>query len=222
MRTQKQTLPVELMQQALESVGVDQIARQCGFMKRKPKKIYPIHLLYGLFVLVLGPGNSLSNLALKIGMLNGYTVSKQAVFKRMNESLLAFLESVLSHVILRNTRTKDEPCFKNQLFSSFNRVLVQDSTSIKLPAKLAQDFPGSRNQTGKKNATAKIQAVMDILSEQFCYFNITAFTKNDQSASKDIFQIAQPQDLIIRDLGYFACAIFKKLHLRNIFFFEPV
>ncbi len=222
MHTQKQTLPIEYVQQALKSATVNKIAKQSGFMKRKPKKIYPIHLLYGLFTLVLAPGSSLSNLALKIGMLNDYTVSKQAVFKRVNENLIAFLQSILIHVVFSSTRIGDEPCFENHLFSHFNRVLVQDSTSIKLDARLSRDFPGGRNQTRKKNATAKIQAVMDILAERFCYFNITPFTRNDQGASKDILQIAQPLDLIIRDLGYFACAVFRKLHLRNVFFFESV
>jgi hypothetical protein len=222
MDQQKQTLPIDYVQQTLKSITVNRMARQCGFMKRKPKKIYPTHLLYGLLVLVLGPGNSFSNLALKIGLINGYTVSKQAVFKRVNENLIAFLQLVLTYVVFRSAKIADQPCFKNQLFSSFNRVLVQDSTSIKLNAKLAQAFPGSRNQTGKKNATLKIQAVIDILTEQFCSFDISSFTKNDQSASKDILRIAQPMDLIIRDLGYFACKVFETLHLRNIFFFESV
>ena len=222
MQKEEQTLPIELVQQTLNAITLNNIAKQCGFMKRKPKKIYPLNILYGLFILVLGSGNSLSNLALKIGILNNCTISKQAIFKRMNDNLISFLESVLMFVLIRTTNMKSKPCFQNQLFSKFRRALVQDSTSIKLDARFAQDFPGSKNQTGKKSATAKIQAVMDILTEQFCYFNITPFTRNDQSASADILKIAQPFDLIIRDLGYFVCAVFKKCQMNKIFFFEQV
>jgi len=189
-------------------------------MKRKPKKISPSHLLYGLFILVLGGGNSLTNLAIKISLLNDCTLSKQAVFKRINESLIVFLQSILSFAIIRNSNVKREPSFDNSLFSNFKRVILQDSTNIKLNKKLAQDFPGNRNKSGKVNAILKIQAVIDILTEQFCHFDISPFTKNDQSVSGDILQFARPSDLIIRDLGYFSCSVFKKLQLNNIFFFE--
>ena len=107
------------------------------------------------------------------------------------------------------------------MFCHFNRVLVEDSTSIKLSPKLVADFPGSRNQTGKKSATLKIHAMIDILTEQFCYFDISEFAKNDQSAAQDILTIAKASDLVIRDLGYFTLAAFKKLQLAKIFFFKP-
>lgn len=201
-------------------MAIDQLAKTSGFIKRKPKKIFPIHLIISLFLVVLGSGNSLDNLASKIGLLSAQTVSKQSVFKRINENLINFLQAILASAIMFSSKIKDDPMRQSDVFDSFNRVLVSDSTSIKLDAKLAEDFPGSRNQSGKINATLKIQATIDILTQQFCNFDISAFTKNDQRASKDILSIAQPLDLVIRDLGYFSCAVFKQLEERKIFFFE--
>ena len=217
----QQALSVQKLKQKLDLIAIDQLAKTSGFIKRKPKKIFPIHLIISLFLVVLGSGNSLDNLASKIGLLSAQTVSKQSVFKRINENLIKFLQAILATAIMFSAKIKDQPKRQSHVLASFNRVLVNDSTSIKLDAKLAEDFPGSKNQSGKKNATLKIQATLDILTQQFCYFDISAFTKNDQRASKDILSIAQALDLVIRDLGYFSCAVFKQLDQRKIFFFEP-
>lgn len=215
-----QAISVKTLKQKLDLIAIDQLAKSCGFMKRKPKKIFPIHLILSLFLVVLGSGSSLENLASKIGLLSTQTVSKQSVFKRINESLIRFLQAILASAMMFSCKIKAQPNHQSHIFASFKRVLVNDSTSIKLNPKLAKDFPGGRNQTGKKSATLKIQAIIDILTDQFCYFDISAFAKNDQSASKDILTIAQPSDLVIRDLGYFCCAVLKQLNERKIFFFE--
>ena len=220
MPSSQKVFSVHKLKQKLDLMAIDQLAKTSGFIKRKPKKIFPIHLIISLFLVVLGSGNSLDNLASKIGLLSAQTVSKQSVFKRINENLINFLQAILATAIMFSAKIKDESKRQSHVFASFNRVLVSDSTSIKLDAKLAEDFPGSRNQSGKKSATLKIQATIDILTQQFCYFDISAFTKNDQRASKDILSIAQALDLVIRDLGYFSCAVFKQLEERKIFFFE--
>ena len=212
---------VQKFRQKLDLMAIDQLAKSCGFIKRKPKKIFPIHLIISLFLVVLGSGSSLDNLASKIGLLSTQTVSKQSVFKRINENLIKFLQAILVKAIMFSTKINAQPKNQSHIFTSFNRVLVIDSTSIKLDPKLAKDFPGSKNHTGKKSATLKIQAMIDILTQQFCYFEISAFAKNDQRASKDILPVAKASDLVIRDLGYFSCAVFKKLDKRKIFFFKP-
>lgn len=222
MPTTKQLLSVERLTQKLNQISINQLAKKSGFIKRKPKKILPMHLLISLLLVVLGAGNSLSNLAAKIGLLSSQTISKQSVFKRINENLLEFLQAILAKAMVLSSKIKYEQPFSDQLFCRFKRVLVEDSTSIKLDPKLVADFPGSRNQTGKKSATLKIHAFIDILTERFCYFDINAFAKNDQSAAEDILTIANASDLVIRDLGYFTLSAFKKLQLAKIFFFKSV
>ena len=101
---------------------------------------------------------------------------------------------------------------------SFERVLIADSTSIGLPKVLAPFFPGASNQTGSKQAQLKIQAYYDLRNESFVDFSLSSFRKNDQAASKDILALAQPNDLILRDLGYFVLDVFKQLDQRGCFF----
>ncbi len=47
---------------------------------------------------------------------------------------------------------------------------------------------------------------------------ISAFTKNDQNASRDILSIVKPGDLIIRDLGYFVLSVLNAIALKGAFF----
>lgn len=133
----------------------------------------------------------------------------------MKKTGTEFVKSVLQHVmILRNT-----PEFKkvSEKLKIFKRVLIQDSTVIQLHNKLIKDFPGSANQRGK-TSNMKIQAVIDILSNTFSYFDLTPFTKNDQKASHDVFDYVQKGDLILRDLGYFASDSFQLIISAEAFF----
>ena len=62
-------------------------------------------------------------------------------------------------------------------------------------------------------------------NESFVDFSLSSFRKNDQkdilalqAASKDILALTQPNDLILRDLGYFVLDVFKQLDQRGCFF----
>ena len=100
---------------------------------------------------------------------------------------------------------------------SFERVLIADSTSIGLPKVLAPFFPGASNQTGSKQAQLKIQAYYDLRNESFVDFSLSSFRKNAIRPLKDILAVAQPNDLILRDLGYFVLDVFKQLDQRGWF-----
>jgi len=104
------------------------------------------------------------------------------------------------------------------LLSFFKRVLTQDSTNLPLPQKLAPYFPGSGNSTNKKNAMIKIQTIIDLLTEKYIHFHLTAFTYNDQRAAADILEILSAGDLVIRDLGYFAPRVFRSIIDRHAYF----
>jgi hypothetical protein len=104
------------------------------------------------------------------------------------------------------------------VFRAFRRVLLQDSTQIRLPEHLANYFPGPTNQNRKDGAALKIQVVYDLLDETFPYFALSGFRRTDQAASADILSVAKPGDLVLRDLGYFATPIFQKLIDRGVHF----
>ncbi len=186
------------------------LAKQSGFMKRPSRKLSPQNFLLSFFQIVFSESKSLRNLAIHAGLLAECTVSKQAFHKRIKAPFVALLEMILLTALLQKARLKPYWTKDNPALQFFRRVLTQDSTTIALDAALVEFFPGSGNKHGR-NATAKIQAVIDLLSEQFCHFELSAFSKNDQAASKDILSILRPGDLVVRDLGYFVLDAIKKI-----------
>jgi len=104
------------------------------------------------------------------------------------------------------------------VFDAFRRVLIQDSTQIRLPQHLADYFPGAANQNRKVGAALKIQVVYNLLDETFTHFGLSGFRRTDQAASPDILSVASPGDLVLRDLGYFVIPVFQKLIDRGVHF----
>ena len=81
----------------------------------------------------------------------------------------------------------------------FKRIIVQDSTIVKLPNRLFFLFSGVSNGVGK-TANARIQYAFDIINEQVKYFSIDSYSKNDLSQTRRL--IIKMGDLILRDRGY--------------------
>lgn len=208
---------VAQLKQKLQAIPINSLAAQSGFVKRKPRKITPLIFLLGFFIMALSGGSSLATFATTIGLLSDLYISKQAVDKRIKEPLLKFLKSVLAATLSHGIKLKCESVY-GTILAAFNRVLVEDSTNITVDPKLAAYFPGSNNRTKKRSAILKIQAVFELLSERFCYFDVTAFTKNDQRAAMDILPIVRAGDLIIRDLGYFVLPVLAQIQRKGAYF----
>lgn len=201
----------------LQSLGVDALAAQSGFVKRKPRKIKPLYFLLGFFKMVLTDGNSCWALAIAIGLSCHRRISKQAVHKRLQVPLLKFLELLLAAALADALKGKNQPLYPNDS-TPFKRVLIQDSTTLTLDPKLAKFFPGSRNSTSQQSAIVRIQAVFNLLTEQFCEFKLSAFTENDQKHSPLILNMVQAGDLIIRDLGYLLLSVLNELQGRGAYY----
>ena len=85
--------------------------------------------------------------------------------------------------------------------NKYRRILVQDSTIIRLPSKLYDLFSGVKNATTTV-CNARIQGIYDLVSRQFIQFSIDPYSKNDLAVVFDIS--VQPGDLVLRDRGYFS------------------
>lgn len=143
-------------------------------------------------------------------------VSPVGVWKRVTEQWSKFLWIVLQYSLKLQI---GGPIGKKKcsLFKGFKRVLLQDSTCIKLPLWVRKYFPGNHSG-GKQRAGAKIQAVYDLLSGCFCLFAFTAYTYNDQRAAQMILGIARKGDLVVRDLGYMVLNCLGKMRENGIDF----
>ena len=130
----------------------------------------------------------------------GGLTSKQAVHKKTGASFLLFLTSVLGWLLAAKTRMAEALGQLKTPAHGYKRILIQDSTVIKLPAALWEEFSGVANKHGK-SCNARIQAAYDLVSESFIQFSIDPYSKNDLSAAPGLK--LQDGDLVLRDRGYF-------------------
>lgn len=87
----------------------------------------------------------------------------------------------------------------SSVFRNYNRVLVQDSTVIKLPTALFDIFSGVSNAHASV-CNARIQAVYDLRNGTLVSFAIDPYSKNDLSAAPEL-QLMKA-DLVLRDRGH--------------------
>jgi hypothetical protein len=199
----------------LQNETIAGLARHTGFLKRT-RKVTPQAFLQACCMIVNAPLVSLRIWAMLLGAFIGDTLTKQAVAKRFNSACVRFLRLSLFGALKATSQLQSR--IETGSFAAFHRVLLQDSTSLALPRRLAAIFPGSGNQHHAKTATLKIQTLYDALGEQFIDFLLTPFTRNDQSASRDMLAQLRPGDLVLRDLGYFVLGVFAEIAQRGAYF----
>jgi hypothetical protein len=195
-------------------LGTEALARGCGFLRRTPRKIPMPNFLQGLLALAPETDLSLERIASVIGLTVQDSYSKQALSQWLSPALADFL----ARVITRGLGQFSPAVEVSPLLQSFARVLVQDSTLQRLPAHLAEFFPGGGNQSSSPSASLKIQWVCDLKNSAVAQLRLSGFTRNDQHAAADILEAAGPGDLVLRDLGYPSVPVLGQLKDRGVFF----
>ena len=170
------------------------LAFEAGLIVRK-RTIYPADLLFALCLESAQGSVSYNDLAARLECDTGSSVSKVSVWKKINAQCLIFLKKVFE-LVVRNKflNGKHEP--ESLLF---NRIIVQDSTIIRLPQRLFCDFSGVSNGHSTV-CNARVQGVYDIVSEQFLAFSIGSYSKADYQAGAELD--LEKGDLTLRDRGY--------------------
>lgn len=172
--------------------AIIQAARKCGWLKRAWRKISPA----ALFHAVCREGSqgcaSFNDLASRIPTFP----SRQAVARRMNDACLRFFQHCLAALIARRLHTISAGL---PWLAGYKRILLQDSTVLKLPARLFGSFSGVSNATTSV-CNARLQAVYDLKGQRFLAFSIDAYSKNDLLSAPELELRAG--DLVLRDRGY--------------------
>lgn len=189
----------------LSSEEIVQLAYDSGFQKRRSGKIRSVDF-FKYFCLESIKGTvSYNDLAAKIQAQTGCNASRQAYHQRMGPDCVAFFVKALAHLMSwKSGSQKNGSVFTN---SSYTRILVQDSTVVRLPTRLFDTFSGVKNAHSSV-CNARIQCVYDLVSQEFIHFSIDSYSKNDVSVTHDI--PVQPGDLTLRDRGYFNLDVMAK------------
>jgi len=150
---------------------------------------------------------SFNNLAAFLDTSNIASISKQALQKAMvKNGFLFFIIIIFKKILAKKLREDASPILFNN--SLFKRVLIQDSTIIKLPKRLYPFFSGVSNGVGK-TTNARVQYAFDIFNEEVKYFSIDSYSKNDLSQSQKLD--IKNGDLVLRDRGYLSYAEIARL-----------
>ncbi len=178
-------------------------------MKRVSKKIDAPYFLSNVCINSSKGASSYNDLAARYYSLYDTSASKQAFWKKVNDPCVMFFQTILARII--KLKISDNEISKIKVHGNYKRILVQDSTIIKLPLKLFSEFSGASNQHSSV-CNARIQGVYDLLSGCFVSFSIDPFRKNDLLAASEIE--LQEDDLVLRDRGYYLNDEIER-HLEN-------
>jgi len=187
----------------LAAVGLDaellhRMALDAEWIRRLPRKINALGLFIAVCSEALRGTASYNGIAAAIDAGGGGAPSRQAVARRMNGACLRLFEDILARAIHFRVAPALVPAGSGFL-ARYSRVLVQDSTIVKLPAWLFDAFSGVSNAHGPV-CNGRIQAVYDLRNMDFVSFSIDSYSRNDLAAAPSLEVL--PGDLVLRDRGY--------------------
>jgi len=189
---------------SINEMKLSNLSKEIGFIRRT-RKIDSLDILYSLSMESIKGIASCNDIAAAIEEGNGTSVSRQAIWKKVTEACLGYFKLVLELVILGKTK----PLIGQDKISKcrFTRVIVQDSTLIRLPKRLFLLFSGISNKSTAV-CNARIQGIYDLLSGKFISFSINPYSKNDHSSAPEM-EIMK-DDLTLRDRGYLSINEIKR------------
>ena len=190
------------------------LARSSRLLRRVTTKLSPKVLLGSCLGMVGAGSSSFFSLAGLAGVFADRSISRQAVARRFGDPLRDFLRALLVQVMGVQCAAR-APVLA--MLGPVRRILIQDSTTMKLHASLATHFPGSANACGG-GAALKIQATLDLLAHSFVDFTLSGFTRNDQAAAPDVLAHLRAGDLVLRDLGYLTLESLRAIDTAAAFF----
>lgn len=178
---------------------LNQMAKDTAWCKREPRKITPFKMLDSFYNRTNMKCASFRNIASKLDNDNDDGPCKQAVAKRTNFSCCRLVVNLIKKCFEAKFQSEALTVQQNPLLSSYKRVIVQDSTIIKLPSWLYAIFSGVSNGHSTV-CNARIQAVYDLKNMELTSFSIDSYSKNDLKAAPELE--LKKGDLILRDRGY--------------------
>jgi len=193
---------------------LSEIARKTSLVTRNSRKFCPGNFLLTLLKSVCSGKASFNQLAMSLGGSATLGMSKQAVHKRINKYAVAFLLQVISDLLANHSSGTLEEFSK----SGFKRILVEDSSTLRLPKANAELFPAHGNSSGS-TAGVKCNLCYDLLSQQPISFSLHRATEQDRTIGKETLALARKFDLILRDMGYFDLSEFLYLEGIGAFWF---
>jgi len=191
---------VEELTQVLPAETIRTMAKETDFIKRI-RKIDPALFFWNLimgFGIAMEP--TLAALRRRMELIADVDLMPSSFFDKFNIRLVAFLESILKHLI-QNLAVSSLP---RNILTKFIDVYIIDNTIVQLQDGLAKIFPGVKMAAG-----AKISVVLSVACESIKRVTIHAGKKAD---IKTIELGDWVKDhLLLFDMGFFKGSLFHNI-----------
>lgn len=187
-------------------------AKETGFCRRESKLNPFVFFDLMMYDSSSAKPKSLNQLAIEALSVYDIGISKQGMDKRFNEQALAFLK----HLIEKQLSVELGQQIEAGWLSLFNRVVIKDATRFDLPEKYKDHLAGPGGAASK--AGACLQFEYDLKSGSIIDLNLTAANRPDVKDAVQVLDNVAFNDLIIRDLGYFAFKSLLNISNKGAFF----
>jgi hypothetical protein len=189
--------PVLLATRGVSPEEIFRLSLAVGLRKRAHRKVSPVTLLTALLEESINGHPSYNDLAARVEDLDGVCVSRQTLGNKINDTCVQLIQAVWTRVMAHHVSV----CFPHlqALRGTHPRILIQDSTILRLPTRLFPQFSGVANGHTQV-CNARLQIVYDLLNERVIHFSLDPYGKNDQKAAPELE--LQRGDLVLRDRGY--------------------
>lgn len=191
-------------------------AKETGFCRRKSKLNPFVFFDLMMYDSSSAKPKSLNQLAIEALSVHDIGISKQGMDKKFSEQALTFLK----HLIEKQLSVELGQQIEAGWLSLFNRVIIKDATRFELPESYKDYLPGSGGAASK--AGACLQFEYDLKSGSIIDLNLTAANRPDVRDAVQVLDNVACNDLIIRDLGYFAFNSFLNISSKGGFFISRV
>jgi hypothetical protein len=187
----------------------ESLARRTGLIVRASTKFTAAAFVTALIQSVTSGKASFNQLAQALSLCGVRALSRQALWKRVEANAVRFMMEATRSAL--EERWGEENLIAAKIFS---RVIIEDSSQVKLPKDNNEDFPAHGN--GKsETAGCKFDLAFDLLSGEPVLQALRLATDQDKELGKDLVDLVRPNDLVLRDMGYFSIGEFSRIEGLN-------
>ena len=195
--SQNETIPAADLLPSYDQIQT--LAIQTQLIQRQSSKFCPMGFLLMILKSSVTGHTTLNEMAAQLAKTTSNAMSRSGLFQRFSTSTTQFLNAVLYHILSQKWRIDHN--LKDRL--PFKRILIEDSTQLRMNPLNSQEFPAHGNASGA-TAGCKIDLCYDILNSQPVNLSLHQATTQDKDCGKDIIDLIQESDCVLRDMGYFS------------------
>lgn len=195
------------------------LAKKCRFVQRTTSQLKGYEFAQAMMIPnAFLEAETLNSLAVRMQGINPTcNLSAPALAQRINTNAAkTFMKTCFSKALSELVRKDISNLPDMHILTGFNRVLIEDSTKMELNEKLSPFFKGTGGSASR--SSIKIDYVFNYLSEEMIDIDFFSGNIPDQCLANRLNSKLEKDDLVIRDLGYYALERIKEIEKKEAYY----